>query len=746
MTVPTEHLATRVRALVAVIGLAGTAACAAAWAAAPQEPLSSSLLAQLAAVAVVVLVGDIVLLQIRLGRNGNGFTWSEASLIVGVAIGGWAWLIALLGPVLLIHQLVAGRRPYKALFNASSAVLSAALAWVAYGLVSGEWSGVPAPLTWRATLGLALAAAVYSFALTVQVTVAVSWAQGLSPRAVWSRGSRLRGLIFLGNSLVGLLAVLVGQWNRPTVLVLPFFLLLLYGCYSSALKAQQERDLWRELHAATLSLNRVELPAVLSALQDGARELFGSELTTLLLSDGLDVDAVRAPALMARGAALTAPAALDVRSETGPVAAELRELGLVTAALAPLVGGGRVRGALLLGFRGPVRLNRRELQMLSTFADQASMSLQHVLLFDEIVAQRSRMSVILDNASDGMLLVDEDGLVRSWNPAMERLTGRREDDAVGQPLVSVLPGELEDGQPLTAGRLFAPTGGELNGRITTAQGSLRDVSLTVATVEDGDASFAVVIARDVTAQREVQQAKEDFIATVSHELRTPLTPIKGYLKLMRRPGYSDDPSRRDEALTVLAEQSAQLERLVEDLLSVSRMRHGQFDVELQVADVDAIVSRAVRDLALSSPREVRYTPPASPTPAQCDPDRLQQVVANLLSNADKYSPAGEPIDVAVELTSGQVVEITVTDRGTGVPVESRAAVFEPFQRLGHHLTRRTRGTGLGLHIAQRLVEAMHGRIWVDGAAGSGATFHVTVPAAEVAAAEWHAQPYVANAS
>ena len=741
MKVAAERLPARVRSLIAATTLLGLVITAAAWVQVARVPMSRGVLAWAAGVAVVVAIGDVVLLQIRLGRHGNGFTWAEASLLVGVAIGGWAWLLALIGPVLLLRQLTAGRPAYKASYNASSSTVAAALAWGTYGAVSGRWNSVPSPLDWRSAVGLALAACVYFVSVSVQVTTAVAWSQGLATTRVWSRGWQLRLVMFAGNSLVGLAAVLVGQWNRSTLVVLPFFLALLYVCYNSALKSKQERDLWQELHAATLSLNRVELPAVLTALQHGAGTLFGSEFTTVLLAEDIGHGSVVAPALLAWGSTLTAPATVDVRTSSPTIVQELQGLGLATAALAPLVGGGPSPGTLLLGFRAPVRLNRRELQMIGTFADQASISLQHAVLFDEIDAQRSRLTVIVDNASDGILLVDAAGTVRAWNPAMTLMTGRTEREAVGAPLESVLPAVMDDGSALSAAQLFAPGQVELCGRIVSTDHAERDVSLALATVQASDSAYSVVVARDITAQRELQQAKEDFIATVSHELRTPLTPIKGYARLLQRPGFCDDPVRRGDALTVLIEQASQLERLVEDLLSVSRMRHGQFDVQPEVADVNEVVARAVRDLRASSGRDVKHTPAPFPATALCDPARLQQVVANLLSNADKYSPAQEPVFVTVRFGGDAVVEVTVADRGSGVPVESREVVFEPFQRLGHHLTRLTRGTGLGLHIARRLVEAMDGRIWVDGRIGDGATFHVTVPRAEAGAVEGNRAGY-----
>jgi signal transduction histidine kinase len=126
-------------------------------------------------------------------------------------------------------------------------------------------------------------------------------------------------------------------------------------------------------------------------------------------------------------------------------------------------------------------------------------------------------------------------------------------------------------------------------------------------------------------------------------------------------------------------------------------------------------------------RRVEFEHPDGLALSVCDPARLQQVVSNLLSNADKYSPPESPVAVSVRRV-GETVEFTVRDHGAGIPEESREAVFEPFHRLGDHMTRGVPGTGLGLHIARRLVEAMGGLIWVDDASDGGAAFHVTLPA------------------
>ncbi len=685
------------------------------------------------AVAAVVLVGDLPLLQIRFGRNSVSFTWSEAALVTGAALGGWPLLIVLTGSVLLLRQLVGRRSPHKAVFNASTSLLGVCLAWICFALVKGAWTTGVGPVTLRTVAALLAAAAACFLWVSVTLALAVGWSQGVPIRDVWSRGLRLRLFVFCGNTAAGLTIVALGVRNSGLIVALPFIALATYLLYFNYVRAQQERDAWRELHQVTSRLDRADTSSLLRAVEHGARTLFGAEVTALLPGAG----ALDAPFLLERAPPGGGPVLLHTRREHGKVLEELRALGVETAVLAPLGAVDAPRGALLIGYTAPVRLKRRELQVLQTFAEQTTVALRQARLFERVEAQRSRLSGIVENASDGILLVDVAGMVRAWNPAMERITTLPEQRAVSRPLAEALRGVLEDGTALTGEELLRRLGDadevELAARLGDEERPAAQVLLAVAAgrssgMEPGD---IVVLVHDVTAQREAQDAKEDFIATVSHELRTPLTPIKAYLKMLQRPGFGDDVTRREGVLVTLVEQAGQLERLVEDLLSVSRMRHGEFDVELTVADVRDVVQRAARDLGSGSARPVQQRLPGTPALARCDPARLQQVVANLLSNADKYSPAGEPVLVQVR-QHGATVTISVTDRGAGVSPEARERVFEPFQRLGDHRTRTTRGTGLGLHIARQLVHAMAGHIWVDGEPGAGASFHVAVPAAVVA--------------
>jgi PAS domain S-box-containing protein len=752
-TVPAEETATaagrfRVQLLVTALSTIASVVVVTAVVLAVQQPTPRLLL--LCAAVAAVLVGDVRLVEIRIGHNGNTFTWSEAALILGVSLTGWAWFIALGFATLLVRQLAVGRSLEKSLFNASAFATGSLVAELGFILVSGHRNASAADLDLRLAIAWVVAAAIYNWWVSIAVSIAVGWSQNIGIRQAWERGAKLRLLMFIGNSAAGLGTLAVGHWNRPTAALLPFFFLLLYLAYNNFLRAQQEGETWRQLHAATLSLKRIESRAVLRAVSKGADTLFGSEVTEVVLENDGHLLGVPVPGLLALGLGSPGITEVQLPAASQQVTEELGSLGLRAVVIAPLESVGRRLGILVIGFRGPVKFKRRERSVLATFADQTSISLQHARLFEELSAERSRLDAIVQHASDGILLVDEAGCVLSWNPAMTLMTGRSQADAQGMLLGDALNATTENGLPLDGGQLIADVHESEQVRLpvmlTTSDGRTREVALAVSPVPDAEGSgqLAVVVARDVTAQREVEQAKQGFIATVSHELRTPLTPIKGYLTLLLRPDFVPDKPKREALLTMMLEQTGQLERLVDDLLSVSRMQHGEFNIRLEHADVREVVRRAARDFSSGSDRAVDLRLPDAPAIAVCDPSRLQQVVGNLLSNAEKYSPPGLPVHVTVRVGVHEV-ELSVRDEGGGVPLDQREVVFEAFRRLGDPLTSTTRGTGLGLHIARQLIEAMNGRIWVDGAPREGAIFHITAPLAHeepATSAEPEEQPAV----
>ncbi len=733
---PASRPDARLRVLIVAISLAGLAALlSAVWELARNPaPVGPG---HVLAIAAIVLVGDVSLLRIRFGANGNSFNWAEASLIVGAIVGGWPLLLAVGTITIFVHQVLVRRPLRKCLFSAGSFAVGVVLARLAFGAVTGSWSSLPdRDLSLLGAAGLAAGATASFLWISIVVVMAVAWSQNLPVLRVWAKGATLRLLVSLGNISAGVGAVLIGDWSSPALLVLPFFLLAGYYVYSNYLNGQQERERWQDLQAATLQLQQVDPNDVTEAVERGAATLFGADCTMLLLAD--DPQATGStPAVLALGLSVTAPVIVKAKECNGQLRRELASLGVVEGVVAPLAGVDRGAGVLLVGFSGLAHLKPRELQVIATFANHASVSMQRARLFGEINEQRGRLSAVIDNASDGVVLVSADGVVASWNPGMTRLTGRQEDSVLGQPLERAFTGTYLDGSEFTVAEVLqrldhvTPTDHlNLDILLETADGSIREASLSLSAVRapSGICEYAVLVARDDTAKREVQQAKQDFIATVSHELRTPLTPIKGYLSLFLKPDFYMDDAKRRVIFGQMLDRANQLERLVEDLLSTSRMEHGEFSLRPEPTDVDRVVARAVEDLSLATGRPVTQYTRGVQTPALCDPARLQQVIANLLSNADKYSPEGEPVIVHVRYLPDDV-EVSVQDFGAGIAEEQQVEVFEAFRRLGDHLTRKTRGCGLGLHIARRLVERMGGRIWLESRLGHGSTFYVSVPVA-----------------
>jgi signal transduction histidine kinase len=225
------------------------------------------------------------------------------------------------------------------------------------------------------------------------------------------------------------------------------------------------------------------------------------------------------------------------------------------------------------------------------------------------------------------------------------------------------------------------------------------------------------------SERRLEQTKDDFFATVSHELRTPLTPIKGYLKVLLSRGEGLSSDQRAELYGVMLSQADLLQHLMDDLLAAaSGVGNAQFSIALQEADVADVVKRALDGRDPSRPRIFQWLGDDQVGAAICDPARLHQVISNLLQNADLYANEGSPVHVSA-VRHVDRVEVVVRDFGPGIPPELAEAVFDPFHRLERGPTP---GTGLGLHIARRLIERMHGRIWLTDA-NPGTAVHIVLP-------------------
>jgi signal transduction histidine kinase len=290
--------------------------------------------------------------------------------------------------------------------------------------------------------------------------------------------------------------------------------------------------------------------------------------------------------------------------------------------------------------------------------------------------------------------------------------GRRCEDILGLGLIAVLADD------------DAGNGGLGVTTATTKDGVRKDLRLRTSTIRDDEGAppARIVVVRDAGEEMKAEQIKRDFVSMVSHELRSPLTPLRGFLSSLVEGTVDDAPEKRQEYYRIMLRQAQRLERVVNDMLDVSLIEAGGLVVDLQPVSLDHVLSRLVKEFREQHPdRPVVLRDPDESVIVFADPFRVEQVVLNLLSNAHKYTPAALPIRVSTMSCEGSVT-IAVRDHGEGIAPEHREAIFDRFYRVQEGTAAGQPGTGLGLYIAQTLVEAMSGRIWVDSELGAGTTF------------------------
>jgi two-component system phosphate regulon sensor histidine kinase PhoR len=339
-------------------------------------------------------------------------------------------------------------------------------------------------------------------------------------------------------------------------------------------------------------------------------------------------------------------------------------------------------------------------------------------------------NLIVENASDGIFAVAIDGKILSWNPAMHRLTGYSSQEAVGQTRDDILLAPHPDQTvELPSRNGSGPGDGAPVVPLLRKDGSTAWVRYSANTVnsKDGKPSVRVVVVHDVTAARAPEELKSDFVATISHELRTPLTPLKGFLSTLIQGTADDSPEARQEYYQIMLKQTNRLERLITDLLEVSRVEADRPLIENETVKLTTLISEQVRAFQDQYPnRVIRLQVPDRGLLVYADHSALGLVVSNLISNALKYSPSDFPVDVIITAEASEVV-VSVKDQGEGIPFNEQERIFDRFYQVGTVHTRKKGGVGLGLYIARRLVEAMSGRLWVESHLGVGSTFCFTLP-------------------
>jgi PAS domain S-box-containing protein len=344
-------------------------------------------------------------------------------------------------------------------------------------------------------------------------------------------------------------------------------------------------------------------------------------------------------------------------------------------------------------------------------------------------------AAILGSIGDGVLAIDRSKRIILFNRAAETLSGYKKSQAIGQAYDQVLKFVNEkDGHPVTS---FIDTA--LNGEhavmardtaLKLRDGSLLPVADSAAPIvaENGHTIGAVVVFRDITKERELERAKEEFLSLASHQLRTPATAVKQFLGLIIE-GYVEAKKEIDELIKNAYSSNEQQLNIIDDILNVAKIEAGKFELKKEPADIVEIVNLAVAELkgqAEAKSHQLILSKPTEAIPLTIDKLKITMCVQNLISNAIKYTPEMGNIRVELKDSANEVI-ISVQDDGIGISEKDREKLFNKFSRIQNDYTTKIQGTGLGLYLVKQLVELHGGSIEAKSAEPKGSLFIIRLP-------------------
>ncbi|MFL6138904.1 MAG: ATP-binding protein [Frankiaceae bacterium] len=469
-------------------------------------------------------------------------------------------------------------------------------------------------------------------------------------------------------------------------------------------------DLTERLHGIVVDLNSdLDLPSILRRISDSGVDLLGARAAGYAIVEGDEMVIAAVSGLprevLGERFALSRtvleqliesgrPAMVgDIDSYPGAPPSIRHELpGLRTLAVARTVVNGEVTGGLCVFFDRPDRVvTQDELDALELLAGHAGAALTNAHAYGDAIRRREHERAVIDAMADGVAVIGADGAVRQWNPAAETMTGLAADQIIGAPLPFPLP--FQGGQALDH---KLPSGRWIEVLVTPIAGT----------------DERVVDFRDITQPKNLEEAKDLFLATTSHELRTPITVMKGFAETLLHRWDDLRDTERQSAVQVIVQRTEALAALVEQLLLGTRAGAGAFPLSPVPLDVGSALRAAVAAFGHFPDRHsIELDVATGLPPILIDRIAFDNVIGQLLENAIKYSPDGGPVRVSAT-AAGEEVRISVEDEGVGIPSGHADRVFDRFYQADAGNRRRFGGVGLGLYIVRQLVEAQGGRVSV----------------------------------
>ncbi len=375
---------------------------------------------------------------------------------------------------------------------------------------------------------------------------------------------------------------------------------------------------------------------------------------------------------------------------------------------------------------------------LTAFARQAAIAVDNARLVHDLLDEKTKMESMLEGSAEGIMSIDARRRVVGFNAAMERMTGHPREQVLGLPCYHVLNFRDWEGRSIcntTRCPIFTrPEGGpstcELQGKIQSADGQDIEVAMVYSVTRSratGRADSAVINVRDIKRLREVENLRSAFLSMLGHELQTPLSIIKGYTSTLARSDAKWNKKTLHDGLQIIEEECDRLSKLVNRLLLASRIESRTVTLKKEPVQLSAMASKVVRRLeSVTSIHKFELDFDPDFPEIYADPERMEEVLTNLVDNAIKYSPKGGRITIMGRASTDHV-KATVADEGVGISRREMERIFERFHRGDGSQVQKVRGMGLGLYICKSIVEAHGGKIEVFSEAGKGSQFVFTLP-------------------
>jgi PAS domain S-box-containing protein len=525
-----------------------------------------------------------------------------------------------------------------------------------------------------------------------------------------------------------------------------------------------------QLYQASLALTTsVDLTDVLHRISLVAREITSADIVTLYLynpatkqfsygsalgdsTEWLGVNQIRPGGMTYRAIEEGQPILIGDTSLTSDINPSLSRAGIRSLICIPLISKGKPLGVLYVNSFSPGKFDSDDLQVTSALANQAAVAIENARLFTDIAEGRDKLQAILNSTHDGILMFDIATRIVTINPRLEEMWDLSRVGLEGHALIDL----LEQPEFQIAAKLgFADEALQHQLQHVSA-GERVDWPKETYSLPGSRSRFIersglpvldafnrligwMLVLRDVTEERELQQLRDDLSNMIVHDLRSPLSGILGSLQMIGDGFQDKDPaSIEQQALAISVRSTQKLLNLVNSLLDISKMTAGQVIIEAVPDSLATAIHSAIERisaLALEAGILIRASIPADLPPVLIDEEKITRVLINLLDNALKYSPNGSQVVILAERwpqadgTRSDFVRCTIQDSGPGIPPEFRESIFERFVQITSQPGRR-RGTGLGLSFCRLAIEAHGGKIWVKPGPDGGSEFSFTLPVAQ----------------